>query len=259
MGKQISSDQIKAHPLHDVVQRSFSIVRHVDFFLWLQDGIATHLPHDVLIAAWGDFKSGKIHYDISSNIPGLRTQALHERDVAVDGFSSDIYKKWVKNKKKWFAIHHFSIDSWCQDDESLLCKLKEMRSVIVYGMVDMRGKEDSLYMFFSKDETTEIFSNLLETLMPHIDAALRRVEWLAVDSEKTIESLLASDNAEFTQREHEILHWVKVGKSNYEIGKILDISPNTIKSHLKRIFAKLEVSTRAQAVSKYVNKKPIDE
>lgn len=253
MVKRITTQEIKAHPLHEVVQKSFSIVRHVDFFLWLQESIAMHLPHDVLIAAWGDFKSGNIHYDISSNISGLRTQALHTRDALVDEFTTDLYKRWIKNKKKWFAINHFSVDSWCLNDESLLCKLKQMKSMIVYGMVDMRGKEDSLYMFFNSDENIDTHSTLLETLMPHIDAALRRVEWLAVDSDKTVETLLQAEDAEFTEREHEILHWVKVGKSNYEIGKILSISPNTVKTHLKRIFTKLEVSTRAQAVSKYTS------
>ena len=48
-----------------------------------------------------------------------------------------------------------------------------------------------------------------------------------------------------------ILHWVKTGKTNFEIGIILTISPNTVKNHLKRIFQKLDVSCRAQAVAKY--------
>jgi DNA-binding CsgD family transcriptional regulator len=52
-------------------------------------------------------------------------------------------------------------------------------------------------------------------------------------------------------REQEILHWVTNGKTNFEIGIILGISPNTVKNHLKRIFLKLEVYSRAQAVAKY--------
>jgi DNA-binding CsgD family transcriptional regulator len=47
------------------------------------------------------------------------------------------------------------------------------------------------------------------------------------------------------------LHWFKTGKTNFEIGMILTISPNTVKNHLKRIFQKLDVSCRAQAVAKY--------
>lgn len=55
-----------------------------------------------------------------------------------------------------------------------------------------------------------------------------------------------------TEREHEILHWVKMGKTNTEISMILSISLNTVKNHLKHIFAKLDVSSRAHAVATYV-------
>lgn len=53
-----------------------------------------------------------------------------------------------------------------------------------------------------------------------------------------------------SDREQEILHWVRSGKTNLEIGMILNISANTVKNHLKRIFQKLDVSCRAQAVAK---------
>ena len=53
-----------------------------------------------------------------------------------------------------------------------------------------------------------------------------------------------------TLREQEILHWVSHGKSNYEIGTILDISPLTVKNHVQKILRKLNVVNRAQAVGK---------
>ena len=87
--------------------------------------------------------------------------------------------------------------------------------------------------------------------MPHVDSALRRVECVEtlVAEELVVEELTLGC---LSEREHEILHWVKTGKTNFEIGMILTISPNTVKNHLKRIFQKLDVSCRAQAVAKYV-------
>jgi DNA-binding CsgD family transcriptional regulator len=38
-----------------------------------------------------------------------------------------------------------------------------------------------------------------------------------------------------------------MGKSNAEIGTILDISPRTVAKHLERIFQKLGVETRTAA------------
>ncbi len=53
-----------------------------------------------------------------------------------------------------------------------------------------------------------------------------------------------------TTREEEILRWVSLGKSNFEIGSILAISPLTVKNHVQKILRKLNVVNRAQAVGK---------
>ncbi len=53
-----------------------------------------------------------------------------------------------------------------------------------------------------------------------------------------------------TEREREVLDLLVLGLTNKEIAERLVISPNTVKRHLKAVFAKLGVSTRAAAVAK---------
>ncbi len=53
-----------------------------------------------------------------------------------------------------------------------------------------------------------------------------------------------------TSRELEVVRHLGRGFSNQEIGRTLGISEHTIKSHLKAIFLKLEVSDRAEAVAR---------
>jgi len=53
-----------------------------------------------------------------------------------------------------------------------------------------------------------------------------------------------------SERESQIMDWVAMGKTNSEIGCILNISAFTVKNHMQRIFQKLNVFNRAQAVSK---------
>ncbi len=53
-----------------------------------------------------------------------------------------------------------------------------------------------------------------------------------------------------TAREAEILMWISRGKTNRDIGTILDSSPRTVNKHLEHIFEKLGVTTRSAAVSK---------
>ncbi|WP_150047825.1 MULTISPECIES: response regulator [Methylomonas] len=56
-----------------------------------------------------------------------------------------------------------------------------------------------------------------------------------------------------TCREAEILMWVARGKTNKEIGIILNSSPRTVNKHLEHVFEKLGVSTRAAAVAMALN------
>lgn len=54
---------------------------------------------------------------------------------------------------------------------------------------------------------------------------------------------------ELTPRERDVLRLVVAGKGNKEISASLRIAEGTVKAHLNRILRKLQVSTRAQAVT----------
>jgi DNA-binding CsgD family transcriptional regulator len=51
-----------------------------------------------------------------------------------------------------------------------------------------------------------------------------------------------------TERESEILAWVAAGKSDWAIGRILNISGKTVNFHVENAKRKLGVGTRVQAV-----------
>ena len=53
-----------------------------------------------------------------------------------------------------------------------------------------------------------------------------------------------------TPRECEILERLAAGESNKEMARSLGISPNTVKTHLARLYEKLEVVRRVQAIEK---------
>ncbi len=58
----------------------------------------------------------------------------------------------------------------------------------------------------------------------------------------------AIDGAFLTPREAEIVSLVCRGKSNAEIATLLEVSPNSIKSLIRRAYRKMGVTSRAQAV-----------
>jgi ATP/maltotriose-dependent transcriptional regulator MalT len=82
-------------------------------------------------------------------------------------------------------------------------------------------------------------------LLPLIGSLLSR--W---DVRHAVGRPAATASDALTARECDLLRWISRGMPNKQIARVLDISPETVKSHLKHIFLKLAVSTRADAVSK---------
>lgn len=52
-----------------------------------------------------------------------------------------------------------------------------------------------------------------------------------------------------TGRESDVLLWIANGKTNREIGQILDMSPRTVNKHLEQVFRKLGVENRTSAAA----------
>ena len=55
--------------------------------------------------------------------------------------------------------------------------------------------------------------------------------------------------ASLTPRETEVLSWIAKGKTNRDVGEILNMSPRTVNKHLEHVFEKLGVETRAAAAA----------
>lgn len=58
----------------------------------------------------------------------------------------------------------------------------------------------------------------------------------------------SENEALLTPKEKMVLQYISRGYSNKEIARSLDISPHTVASHIKRIYQKLEVNSRNEAV-----------
>ncbi|MGB4812369.1 MAG: XrtB/PEP-CTERM-associated transcriptional regulator EpsA [Methylophilaceae bacterium] len=240
------------------IRSSYKIDKHVDFFIWLQGAIGEVLPHDMLLASWGEFnqssKKNGLSYDVASNVSEVSTQVIMDAADKFDGFMRHLHTLWGENNQRWYILNSL-------DDQGLAgqiqapfpSELKPFHSMLVYGVSDVRGSSECLYVFLSKDITFSVQNSVMGLVMPHIDSTLRRIQHIEIT--EVPEGVVIDPNvaAGLSQRELEILYWVKVGKTNQEIGEILFISQNTVKSHLKRIFGKLNVSTRAQAVGKFLN------
>jgi DNA-binding NarL/FixJ family response regulator len=66
-----------------------------------------------------------------------------------------------------------------------------------------------------------------------------------------IAEVVRTDDYSLTSREREVLNLLAKGTSNKDISKNLFVSIETVKSHVKNIYKKLEVKNRVEAAQKY--------
>lgn len=107
----------------------------------------------------------------------------------------------------------------------------------------------------------------IQNLLARIEAILRRSRWTnrsLIENRGAVEGMTpisrvgkkgvvgeegkAPEIQPLTEREREILGLVAQGMSNREIAEHLVVSELTIKTHLKNLFKKLNVSSRTQAI-----------
>jgi DNA-binding NarL/FixJ family response regulator len=68
-------------------------------------------------------------------------------------------------------------------------------------------------------------------------------------AERAASTRVTDPAATLTERELQVLRGMSQGKSNAEIGRSLFLSEDTVKTHARRLFRKLGVNDRAQAVA----------
>ncbi len=139
-----------------------------------------------------------------------------------------------------------------------------MRRVVLYGLAG--GVLIALlkvleYKHFVRAYPTEIYGGLVAVIFSavgiYFGLRLSRTREVVVVKEVRVPEggpfALDSEKLKelgITQREHEILGLIAEGLSNREIGERIFVSENTVKTHSSRLFAKLGVNRRVQAVQK---------
>lgn len=117
------------------------------------------------------------------------------------------------------------------------CGIQTCHSIAIRG-----AYTPSLYMAFSNFDRKQQdkLSQYLTIIGPSIYLAYMRVK--AKRREPVVRPAL-------TAREVEIMKWVQEGKTNWEISRILKLSLNTVKFHMKNILNKLGVENRWAALA----------
>jgi DNA-binding NarL/FixJ family response regulator len=136
------------------------------------------------------------------------------------------------------------------EDETIRTALSlGARGYLVYGTVDEIGIVQSIRVAAGGGAvlSPNVAAALLRPAKPSESSSLdgagdQRAEASPVDQHIAVETGL-------TERERAVMDLVAGGRSNGEIAAQLYLAPKTVKNYVNRIFAKLHVTNRAQAMA----------
>ena len=127
-----------------------------------------------------------------------------------------------------------------------------LRTVIIYGLALALGAvalEWLHYQVWARTHVSELYITLIATaflgLGVWMGARLFRPLSQAGGFEPNLKALASLG---ITAREHEVLGQLAAGRSNKEIARRLNLSPNTVKTHVARLYEKLAAARRTEAV-----------
>ncbi len=226
---------------------SLRVYQRSHFFAWTQGLLQSLIKHEVLICTLRGGEPPNLRADSFSMV--AQEQALFGemflQDAAV---ALNLIKVW---EDRGFRPLLCDARDGTLGKGLFVQELERARAtqILAHGTHDAEGNANSFYAFLCVPGTLgPNHAYLARLVTPFVHAAWVRTEvsWRA----KCDDGAKGGEPNRVTAREQEILRWVSLGKSNFEIGAILGISPLTVKNHVQKILRKLDVVNRAQAVGK---------
>lgn len=227
---------------------SLRVHARAHFFSWTQGLLQSLIRHELLICTLCHGKPPAFRADgFSMTAPEPATFSdLYLRDTAV---APALLKAWEERRYQPVVIEPGSglvpAGAFARELERL-----GATQLLVHGLHDSEGRALSMFTFACRPGSMGARQAYLAQLIaPALHAA-----WVRTQLQRGVDGSGAADKAVghsvLTVRELDILKWIYVGKSNFEIGAILKISPLTVKNHVQKILRKLNVVNRTQAIGK---------
>jgi transcriptional regulator EpsA len=216
-------------------------------FSWVQGALQSMIPHEVLVCGLQESRQSSLRVDSFSTAPVdcARLNELFQQDVSL---VPHLIKMWEENRCQAVL---------CETERGPLAGSALAREfsrlgashVLAHGTHDATGTMTSFFVFSCRPGAVgPKQAYLADLIVPYLHAA-----WVRSQVTWPLDRGGANKPAKaglLTPRETQILQWIYHGKSNIEIGMILDISPLTVKNHVQKTLRKLNVLNRTQAVGK---------
>jgi transcriptional regulator EpsA len=225
--------------------------RRYQFFVWTQAQLQQVLPHGVLVCGVARANGCGMFFDhfYSQPIqPSTLARLCHPRQ----GIVAELAENWrARGCDPMIVTRGDGFDAVSR----LASELHGLAlgDAVVHGIPSEQHASGAHALFAAVSLTsvpTARELRLVQALVPSMFGAYCRALMREEPADHGGGREESDPAAALSDREIQILRWVRDGKSNQEIGAILSISPLTVKNHMQRILRKLQASNRTQAVSK---------
>jgi transcriptional regulator EpsA len=235
-----------------ICETSVGVRRRHQFFSWAQGPVQTLLPHEILICAVRDSAAGALHVERFSATRYFRDEHLEAVLRPNDGVLARIMGAWERSGQPCVApvpAHARESYPHCPIEWGEALRRNELKNAASHGVHGVDGGVQGFFTFARVAAPLDSrLGLLLELLVPCLYAT-----YIRMLREEGRESAMSTGVAPpLSGRELEVLHWVALGKTNAEIGEILEVSQFTIKNHVQNAIRKFGVRTRGQAVARAV-------
>jgi len=229
------------------IDASLRIHSRPQLFGWTQGLLQSLLPHELLLCAVREDRALNYQIDCFASpwMDSEKIRALFQQDVEM---VAGLVRRWVEAEFHPVVWSLGGADALARGEFSAELHGVGADSLMVHGTYDSLGKPVSLFVLgATAGDLGGERGPLLELIGPFLHLA-----WMRSQLARPLEDIQAAARAPdlLTVREKEILRWIHLGKSNFEIGTILGISPLTVKNHVQKILRKLNVRNRTQAVGR---------
>lgn len=242
-------------------ETALEVRRRYQFFVWSQSNLQALLPHHLVICGAYIRQRRDLQFEAFNNV-AVPPDVLDGLTDARGALMQQLQGRWIDQRCKpvLVAVDSLAGLSVAALRDALL--LTGYRELLVHGVSrPQRPTElESFFVLASVGRSAgRAQRTMLELLMPHLHSTWLRVQ--AVERElnelpRPLPPRSSGANGStgglsgITERERQILSWLREGMSNQQIGEVLGISPLTVKNHVQKILRKLGAANRAQAVAR---------
>lgn len=230
-----------------LVMKAMAVSQYPEFLSLIRTELRQLLPFQIAIMGMGYLTSNgtvQPHRLISIDFPVDYLKAIGTED---GGFTSPSMLSWMQTRQpQLFELTQADASTMPAD---WLKKVQRygLRNMASHGVHDLQGRCTSYFCLCNLSVSlVDRHVALLEMVVPILHAALLKV----IDQAPPLGIEPALSEQSFTPRETELLQWIASGKSQKEIAAGLFLSRHTVRNHLNRLYAKLDVHKATEAIER---------